>query len=111
MSALIYRSVAVGAAHTAVDVFAFKAALNMDEAKRAAASAASDYVACQAILAYYPEGYNIWQPVASGVLYCGGANFLKYDNMPLMYQFLIQAGSSYLAPLAYDRLIGGLAST
>jgi hypothetical protein len=109
MSAFVYRSLAVGAAHSAVDVLGFKGKLDMAEAKRFGAAAASDYVACQAVLAWYPDGYNIWQPVASGALYVAGNKLVSYDVMSMMYQFLIQAGSSYLAPLAYDRLAGGLA--
>ena len=107
MSGQLVRSAAVGAAHSVVDVLGFKGQFNMAEAKRFAAAAVSDYATCQAVLAWYPEGYGIWQPVMSGAAYVAGDYFLRYDGMPMIYQFLIQAGASYAVPPLVDRFVAG----
>lgn len=104
----IYRSLATGAAHSAANVLAFGSGMNSGEFKRFGVAAASDYVTCKALSTYDQKSYYIWQPIASGAAYVAASKVLMSDGLPWMYQFLIQAGASYVAPSAYDRLALGM---
>jgi len=107
MSSPLYTAVATAAAHTAADKVLYGAQLDMYEAKRAALSGGSEWVACS----YYnmiPNGgvsYAVGEPLYSGALYVAADYFLQYDRTPMMYKFAVQAASSWVGAKAAPMLM------
>lgn len=106
-------AIAVGVVHGVADM-ALHSYDTETNIVRATVSAASDFVACQAVKAIAPDYYDWGQPFASAALYTGLAKINPggyYNPSALAMEFLMQLGSSVVGAAGYDALSSGYSSS